>query len=531
MKRFHRLLLSVSTGVLLSLPWLGFPGWILFFAFVPLLFLENFFQNYKNGFPSVSFWGHVFLATLIWNILSSWWMTKVSLVGVGAAIIFNAFLMSLAWWLAHVVRRETSTQLGHISLLFFIIALEYLQFVWDIEWPCLQLGSVLANTIKIVQWYEYTGTFGGSLWILSLNILIFQCIQNLRKQKLLQKKLFPVAVLLLILLVPLFVSFHLYNSHQENEDPIHVAIIQPNIDPYNEQFDLDAETQKLNNFLRLAATVTTDSTDIVLGPETLFEHQWLWNEATFSTNPFIERLQQFLQAYKNAEMVLGISSYKVYDNDEEISYSAQQNNGITYDRYNSALFLNRNGETQIYHKSRLVAGVEKVPYQKYFSFLKNNYINLGGASGSLGRQEEAGLLKSKNAAIAPVICFESVFGEYVTDYIKKGAEVIFVITNDGWWKNSRGYKQHLLFSQLRAVETRRSIARSANTGTSCFINQRGEILQATPCWKDTAIRGAVNKNTEITFYVEHGDYIARSAVFISVLMLLLLFVKRFSSGF
>jgi apolipoprotein N-acyltransferase len=146
----------------------------------------------------------------------------------------------------------------------------------------------------------------------------------------------------------------------------------------------------------------------------------------------------------------------------------------------------------------------------------------------LGSQNEASNLAAEKAVIAPVICFESVFGDYVTGYIKKGAEVIFVITNDGWWKNSRGYKQHLLFSQLRAVETRRSIARSANTGTSCFINQRGDVLQATNWWQQATIAGTINKNQALTFYVEHGDFIARTSVFISVLMVLLVLVRRFA---
>ena len=528
MKRFHRLLLSVSTGVLLSLPWLGFPGWVVFIAFIPLLYLDNFFFKYKEGFPPVSLWGHVFLAALIWNILASWWMAKVSLVGVGAAMIFNAFLMSLVWWGAHSIRRKLSSPLGYISLVVFIISLEYLQFKWDIEWPCLQLGSVLANTVKIIQWYEYTGTFGGSLWILLLNFFLFHLLRNIQLKKPLKKTITGATVFLILLVVPLILSLRMYSSYEEKEDPINIVIIQPNVDPYNESFDMEAETRKLDDFLRLAAEVTNDSTDFIVGPETLFEHQTLWDEATFESNAFLNRLENFLQQYEKADMVFGVSSYEVYDNEEDITYSAQNNNGITYDRYNTAMLLNKAGEIQVYHKSKLVAGVEKVPYQKYFSFLKNNYIDLGGASGSLGRQKEASNLVSEKAVIAPVICFESVFGEYVTDYVKRGADVIFVITNDGWWKNSRGYKQHLLFSQLRAVETRRSIARSANTGTSCFINQRGDVLQATSWWKEAAIPGSINKNEALTFYVKHGDYIARTSVFISVLMVLLVFVRRFA---
>ncbi|WP_319589642.1 apolipoprotein N-acyltransferase [uncultured Draconibacterium sp.] len=528
MKRFHRLLFSVASGVLLGLPWLGFPGWILFFAFLPLLFIENYFFKFKDNFPVVSLWGHVFLAAIIWNVLASWWMTKVSLVGVGAAMIFNAFLMSMVWWSAHSIRRNLSSPLGYISLVVFIIALEYLQFMWDIEWPCLQLGSVLANNVKIIQWYEYTGAFGGTLWILLLNLFLFQLFRNVWLKRPIQKAISGTTVSLLLLLVPLIISFQMYNSYKENEDPIKIAIVQPNVDPYTEKFDLESELQKLEDYMRLASSVTDDETNFIVGPETLFEHQTLWDEEKFASNIFLTELQVFLQQFNDTKMVFGVSSYKIYENEEAITYSAQRNNDIIYDRFNTAMLLTKNGETQVYHKSKLVAGVEKVPFQKYLSFLRNSYIDLGGASGSLGQQAEVSNLVADNVVIAPVICFESVFGEYVAEYIKRGAEVIFVITNDGWWKNSRGYKQHLLFSQLRAVETRRSIARSANTGTSCFINQRGDVLQATNWWQEAAIAGSINKNDTLTFYVTHGDYIARTAVFISVLMVLLVFVRRFA---
>ncbi|WP_347840470.1 apolipoprotein N-acyltransferase [uncultured Draconibacterium sp.] len=528
MKRFHRCILSVSSGVLLSLPWLGFPGWMLFFAFVPLLYLENYFVKFKAGFPPVSFWGHVFLSAVIWNVLASWWMTKVSLAGVGAAMVFNTFLMACVWWLAHTIHRKFSALLGYIALISLWIAFEYLQFNWDIEWPCLQLGSILATNIQLIQWYEFTGTFGGTLWILLLNIFLFKFVLHYRLKSSSAKKYITLAVFLIFLGVPALLSVFMYHNYYEEEDPVSVCIVQPNVDPYTEKFDWEAEQVKLNQFIRLAAEQTNGATDFILAPETIFEHQTLWNIDEFSSNSFLLRLQLFLKQYDKAEMVFGISSYKVYKEPREYTTTARTANGLVYDRFNTALQLNKAGETQFYHKSKLVAGVEKVPYQNLFSGLKNSFIDIGGTTGTLGRQNEAKNFISKSGiCVAPVICFESVFGAYVASYVQKGAQVIFVITNDGWWKNSRGYKLHLLFSQLRAVETRRSIARAANTGTSCFISQRGEVLQATNWWEEAVISGQINKNEKLTFYTLHGDFVARLAVFCSVLIMLLMFVRKF----
>ncbi|MCY1719282.1 apolipoprotein N-acyltransferase [Prolixibacteraceae bacterium Z1-6] len=528
MKQIHRLLLSLLSGILLSFPWLGLPGWVLFVAFVPLLILDNYFLKYKTTFPVASFWGYTFLTFLVWNIASSWWMAKVSVSGVGTAMVLNAFVMSLVWWAAHSIRRNHSSRLGYIALVVFWISLEYFQFNWDIEWPCLQLGSGLAWHVEIIQWYEYTGTFGGTFWILALNILAFRLALTIRQKQYNRVYRINLVIFLILLVVPLFFSMVMYSSYKEAANPKTIAIVQPNVDPYGEQFDMDAETDKLENFLRLAGEVTTDETDIIVGPETVFENQWYWNEDSFKTNGFLQRINVFQNKFKKAETVFGVSSFKVYPNKEKATITARNKDGVIYDRFNTALYLNREGQTQVYHKTKLVSGVEKTPFLRHLPFAKDFVIDLGGAYGTLGQQKEASNFTLEGGTrVAPVICFESVFGAYVTEYVKKGAELIVIITNDGWWKNSRGYKQHLLFSQLRAIETRRSIARAANTGTSCFINQRGDVIQPTAWWKEAAIKGTVNANNELTFYVKHGDYLGRGAVFISVLLVLFFLVKRF----
>jgi apolipoprotein N-acyltransferase len=156
-------------------------------------------------------------------------------------------------------------------------------------------------------------------------------------------------------------------------------------------------------------------------------------------------------------------------------------------------------------------------------------IDLGGITRSHGTQAERDVFVSPQDGnkIAPVICWESVFGEYVTKYVKnKGANMIFIITNDGWWKETPGHRQHNSYARLRAIETRRSIARSANTGISCFINQRGEEISRIGWWQRSALKGNLNANDHITFYVKHGDYIARLSAFLSLLLVLYAIVKR-----
>ena len=154
---------------------------------------------------------------------------------------------------------------------------------------------------------------------------------------------------------------------------------------------------------------------------------------------------------------------------------------------------------------------------------------MGGISGSLGKQDEREVFKSPDSTgAAPMICYESVYGEYVTEYVQRGAHLLFVITNDGWWGNTAGYKQHLQYARLRAVETRRDLAQSANTGISAFINQRGDIMQATAWWQPASIKSTMRANTELTFYVRYGDYLGRVAILLSIFLSLYAFVRLFS---
>lgn len=529
MIRIFRLSLSTFSGILLSLAWLGFPGWTLFIAFIPLLLLDKYFVENKKEFGSVAFWWHALWTFIIWNLITTWWIAYATVVGAALAILANAFLMSFFWWLGHVARRNFRSTLGYIALVVFWISFEYFHFHWDIEWPWLTLGNGFAGNIKLIQWYEYTGYLGGSLWILIMNILFFRVITLMLSKADRWYYLYPTAGIVLLLVAPIAVSLIIYSSYEEKENPKNIVVIQPNVNPYSERYDRAAENEKLQKFIQLAETEANDSTDFIIGPETVFERAGDWNVDMLEHNDQFLRLTQWMKNFEKAELVFGVSSSKIYPDKKSAPVTAREYNNRVYDVFNSAVFIARNGEPQVYHKSILVPGVEKMPFMKYLRFMSDIAIDLGGSSGSLGRQDEPSVfIANDGTKTAPVICYESVFGEYVAEYVRKGAQLIFIVTNDGWWRNTPGYKQHMSFARLRAIETRRSIARSANTGISCFINQRGEVSQATEWWTEAAIKGKVNVNNDITFYVKYGDYIARISLFVAGLLLLFLISKSFA---
>ena len=150
-------------------------------------------------------------------------------------------------------------------------------------------------------------------------------------------------------------------------------------------------------------------------------------------------------------------------------------------------------------------------------------VNLGGISGSLGNKNEINNFNIDGIKVLPLICYESIYGDLIT---ARETDVLCIITNDGWWKNSAGYKQHFSYASLRAIEQRKTIVRSANTGISGVIDAKGKILQKTKWDEEICITTKVNLNSQTTFYSQFGDYIGRISVFISILFLTISFVKN-----
>jgi len=524
MKFYQLILLSIVSGLLLSAGWpANGIAPLLFIGFVPLLIVENHFWENRAENSRFSIFWYSFLSFVIWNILTTYWIYNSTLVGAIAAIFLNSLFMSMIFTLFHITHRNLKQEiLSYIALITYWISFEFVHLHWDLNWPWLNLGNGFAGYHKWIQWYEYTGTFGGSFWILSVNIFLFFAAKKYFKTKQFGKPFFSVVIVAFLLtILPIVASMLIYSNYTEKVSPISVVVIQPNIDPYKEQYDL-APRIVLDRILKLADEKTDSLTDFVVAPESAIQ-EYVW-EDQIDLSESANVLKQFIAKHMHSAMVIGISSRKLFMPGEALSATARKFTDVDkyYDSYNTALFYDKSSNIQRYHKSKLTPGVEMMPYPKFFKFTEKYAIDLGGTVGSLAIDPERLPFKASNGIrIAPTICYESAYGEFITGFVRNGANAIFVITNDGWWGNSPGHRQHFLFSVLRAIETRRSIARSANTGTSAFIDQRGDVSQATDYWVPAVIKQNINTNDRLTFYVLYGDYIARISLLVAALMLLL----------
>ncbi len=523
-KKRSYLLLSFFSAILF---FLGFPSMpffpLIFIAFVPLLIIEKKICK-DEAKPFWKVWRFTYNTFVLWNILSTFWVANTAFAPGIFAVLMNSLLMTIPFMLYHWTKKILPLNLHLVIFCAYWISFEKLHQGWELSWTWLTLGNTFAQSSSIIQWYEYTGVFGGSLWILAINYLIFKKYANENKFQVLNYK-----YILLGLIIPIVLSLGIYYSYEEKGFEKEVVIVQPNYEPHYKKFTVPRKTQE-QKFLKLSKEGLKKDTDYLLFPETSFNRVRI-ND--FNSIPLIKNLKKFADNYSNLKIVSGIAAHKVYDEDEEkpkdtIREFKSKGKSTFYESYNGAIQINKRGEVDFYKKSILVPGPEIFPYKNLFFFMKPLVDQLGGTLAGNGTQDKRSVFwdEAKEFAVAPVICYESIYGEYCTEYIREGASAIFVMTNDGWWDKTSGHKQHVLFSKLRAIECRRDIARSANTGISCFINQRGQILQPTSYETDAYVLGKIRMNNELTFYVKWGDLIARVSYLLSILLILNSIVKN-----
>ena len=527
MKR--NLLLAILSGLLLGFSWptYGF-ALLLFMGFVPLLLLEYNFRKQNINKGGLKLFGLTFLAFFIFNAITTWWLWYATAFGMSFAFIENSLLMTLVFFTYHKVALKTTQKKALFFLIVFWISFEKFHLNWDLSWPWLNLGNGFSLNHTWIQWYEYTGVFGGTLWVLIVNVGIFLALKKYLAFKDVKQLAKSLLLNILIIVLGIYTSLFIYNNYKiKPQGQAKVIILQPNIDPYTEKYSI-SNLQTAHNLINQAEKVIDSTTDFIIAPETTFANPIL--QINYTTTKAYKLLENYTKKYPNINFLSGYTFYKQYNSFNQPTLTANKFKNAQnswYDMYNSATLINTDNKPQIYYKSKLVAGVELFPYKNILQpLLGDALINLGGTIASLGTQNARINFVTNNFKVAPIICYESIYGDFTTGFVRNGANFLAVITNDGWWQNSQGHKQHLMLSKLRAIENRRSLVRSANTGVSAIINQKGDILKHLDYGKKGEIKATIPLNNTKTLYTNYGDYIARLAQFLSILLLLTTFLKK-----
>lgn len=550
--------LAVLSGLLLSVPYLvPHCGWIALSAFVPLLCAERIgsLGGHKAG------WLRALTTFLLWNALTTFWVCNATVGGGIAAIVLNALQMLAVWGLFRLSRRFFKGALPYVFLAVTWIAWEKAYFSVDISWPWLTLGNSFARSLPLVQWYDTLGSLGGSLWIWASNLLIYGLLAALSDGRWFgaefngsagfngKARIAYCLALCGIIAGPVIWSLIKWNSPEhEPAESIDVLIAQPNIDPYHKFELLDrAEQDRILEELISPAleeyrnSMAQDSLFtgrmsvpgmLILAPETFTSYVFTNNPKASVT---LNRFKDLLEDCPGVNMIVGASSYTVIPSETRPSLTSRAyGEGRWIESHNSAIMIDGSGRNQFFHKNKLVVAVEMLPYPRLFDPIDRA---LGGVMGRCIGQGDVSNLdyvasdrdgRSFRIPLGSVICYESVYGDYCREYILKGAKALTIITNDAWWGDTPGYRQHLSYASLRAIETRRWIARCGNTGISGLIDDKGRIVSEGPWWEKASLRVALPLKEEITPFVRYGDVCGRLCTWTFVLLAAAMLAKALS---
>ncbi|WP_295938676.1 apolipoprotein N-acyltransferase [uncultured Alistipes sp.] len=509
---FRRLAAVILSVILLSPAWLGMTGLTLPLALVPLLWISASYDASRRSWWCVFGWALLTIA--LWNIATIWWIWYATPIGPVAATLASSFFNMIAFMLFHTVSKKGPKALAYTLLAASWIATEYWYTIGDFSWPWLILGNGFSHDVWLVQWYEYTGVFGGSLWVILCNILFFEA---LRARRNIRRWIAAAAMLLF----PAAVSLGIWWSwRQPDQGVARVSIIQPNVDVYD-KFHGDTEWQE-RNIIDLMEQVPA-GVQFILLPETSVPNDY-WEPGlsdyrfTGERGVFWQELTDSLRSsHPGALLVAGVGTRRFYPAGSQTRTARPDHFGQGYfDRFNTSVGLDSAGRAQLHHKGKLVIGVENTPTW-VFDALKFLVIDLGGVVGQLGMGQHGTAFEHAGMRMGPAICYEGLYGDFYGDFVRRGAQFMAIVSNDGWWGDTPGYTHLFSISRLRAIEHRRAVARSANTGMSGFISARGNVGQTLGWDKRGVLTADVRLDSKLTFYTRYGDYLGR----ISQLLMLL----------
>ncbi len=475
-----KIVLALSTGIIIALSLPPFKtGFLAFGALIPFfLLLED------NSLGQAFRWGYAVGLSI--DIFCLYWIGWVTVPGMlGAFLILPLYTALYA--VIHVLLIRTFHANAYLLLPFVWTTIEYLQSLGETAFPWVYLGYTQSYYQSLIQYVDITSVYGVSFWIVLINVLIYAGYKRF------QHPLTIAAITLFVFLIPLVHGIVKLNHRTPPSETITVGLIQGNIDPF-EKWNRQREEIHFAIYDSLTQEAFKQDPDLMIWPETATS-----SYLRYDYN-FIKRIRSWVDS-TDVPLIAGSVDFEHLESG--------------YEYYNAALLFEPDEyEIQHYRKNMLVPFSERVPYKHYFPFnvLKNLLYDMKLGIGDYARGGNYSLLRSPvygdSISVAVPICYESVFPDYVSNQVQQGANLIAIITNDAWFGRTSAPYQHAQIAVFRAIENRKSIARAANTGISCFIDPYGFVSDSTPIFTTTQIVQEIGLYQGQTFYSRYGNVFA-----------------------
>ena len=491
------LILVLLSGLLFGLSFIDIGvGFLCFFAFVPYLYFII------KATPKQAF---------LFGFLFGLFVTLITLYGVFNVklIAFIGLLIALPLYFAilSVFLRKVHESFPKIFLWVFPIiwiGFEYVMTLGSLNFPWLNVGYSLSNYYLLIQAADLLGIYGLSLLVMFINVLLFKTLSGRTKQ-----------FLVILIIFVLWIGYGIYRDKtiKLKSSELKIGIIQLNVmqeDKWKPE-KLVPTIDEYENQVRILAQV--NDVDLVILPESAIP-TYILHEPQYR-----KRLQNY--ALENKIYVLtGFPDYAV----------EMVKNHPKYKFYNSATMIDTAGIFhEKYNKIRLVPFGERIPLLSTFPILEK--LQFGQANFEFGTTYPLYKIDDLNFSI--LICFEGVFPEISRNYAKIGADVLVVITNDAWFKQTVLPHEHANNTKIRAIETRLPLIRAANTGISYIVNPKGRTVIKTDVYEKINITSTlkVKESDRKTVFVNFGYLFAPlcfwfSFVIIIISIILPLFVMK-----
>ena len=520
---------AVIAGALVSVAFPPYPfGFAAYFGLIPLLYWSR-TGTLKQAFKTGYWWGFGFhTAGLYWIIIGT------ALGGVMSLLylpLYSGVTLLLFRWLY-----KRYGMLFFIMFPFIWTAIEYLRGLGVLGFPWMSIAYTQSYYPVLIQYIEYTGVYGVTFWICSINVVLFLLFDHFRKRKLYlnvrglvreKRVLYYFVILIALIISPWIYGRSVMKSGKWIQNDVTVSLIQGNVD-MNDKANAELLDPSFRLYEKLSLIAAQDNPDLIVWPET----------AAVTYLKLYEKYDRWMRRIlveTNTPILTG-----------SIDYVPEEINGVrTFKTYNAAVFFqNELSEGVWYGKSKLVPFGEWFPYEDRFPILRN--LNFGQGSFTPGRKftilslyrnklgDTLAEMSPENGENEPVnyavsICFESVFPDFIQKFTKKGAQFLVVITNNNWFGNTSSSYQHAQFSVFRAIENRLGIAHCSNSGISILIDPYGRVTDKSGVFVEDILTGKVNyRGQDVTppFYTRNGDKFSQSVLAVSLLMFVVGFFRK-----
>jgi apolipoprotein N-acyltransferase len=489
--------------------------WLVFIGFVPLL--NQLFKSLA-GFRQAFILSYLYI--LAWQIGSTFWLFKTNMLNVALLNVMNSIIPALIIAGASQLKRRYQDRVtAYIAILAAWLIMESMQHRGDLAFPLLTLGNALGDWPMLIQWYEYTGVLGGTVWIWSVNFLFTEAYIHYASNKNLKARLIAIGASTCIL--PIVASSFIYQYDNKAHETVEIVSIHPHLDCYTEKYQMPVDSI-IDHYLTLSNPLLTERVDFLVWPETAVpDGGWL---ETIKQDPLWQRVEDSLSRFPKLNLITGAVMYDLVRGNSEKHLPLvrfQEHSGLFYKTHNAAIQLRKGSPPQIRAKQKLVAFEETLPYPNILGFLDGLIPSLGDFAFSSFPDINAVFSNADGVRATPLICYETAFGSATAQYARNGAGLLMVLLNEGWYRNRFGARQFMRMSQIRAIECRRSVARSSNYGVSGFIDPWGKVVSATAASAPLALKANLPIVKRQTFFVKHNEWLGLPilAMFIGGLLL------------